>query len=111
CVPQTGLRDDLFETPLLEFILLGPQDVPRLPSRREGLPAMPRRRPGANATSSRRDLVRSALGLSLGLPASRALLSAAPGRAAEDAPARGPTRAPGQPALLHRRVGPGGLPH
>ena len=49
---------------------------------------MPRRRPGADATSSRRDLLRSALGL----PAARALLAAAPGRAAEETPARGPLR-------------------
>jgi len=54
---------------------------------------MPRRRTGADATSSRRDLLRSALRFGLGLPAARALLAAAPGRAAEETPARGPLRA------------------
>jgi hypothetical protein len=53
---------------------------------------MLRRPPGEDSRSSRRDFLRSASSLTLGLPAAGSLLTAAPGRAAEEAPARGPLR-------------------
>src|SRR5262245_60556748 len=54
---------------------------------------MPRRPRGEDTRSSRRDFLRSACGIALGLPAAGSLVSAAaPGRAAEEAPAPGPLR-------------------